>query len=727
MKVSIVINTLNRGFYLKKLLYALQKQTFREFEVVVVNGPSTDDTESVLKMFETAIKVETCPVTNLSVSRNIGIKASAGDIVAFIDDDAIPNNQWLADIVSYYTDISIGGVGGKVFDAEGKNLQFCNGYIDIWGAPVSIIPASKNYNDANAPFFNIIPGGNCSFKKSVLLEVGGFDEYYEYYHDESDLAVRIIKAGYKILHHPDACIYHASAKSSIRSSPYLLNWYPIVKNATYFGLKNSEGYCSLEERKTCVQEVAQRRLDEFKDWYKNGYIEKQDYELFKKMWSDGYKQGLEDGFNTERRINFEIADKYIAFKKYMNIKKDRSLEICLICADDPVSSKSGVAKYTMDLAESLAAAGNSVHIITKDDKYVLALNRGIMIHYVTPESIGFGDLKDYPICEKNLEYSYGAYKKIKAIISIYGVDIIESPLWDYEGIVCAELLSVPLVTRLETPLIMAANIYGWNINEDLELHIDFEKSLVSKSAGVIYISDDIKQTFEHLYGYKINNRLKKVYLGINPATDVQSVGKKDKNKVVVFFVGRLERRKGIQNLLEGIPYILENSPNVEFRIAGRDDMIDEQLGNTFKNAFLKTHKRKKWIKRVIFLGEISNEQKEDEFASCDIFTSPSLYESFGIIFIEAMRYKKPVIGCRVGGMQEVIEEGKTGLLVEPGNTEQLKGALIELINSPKERTEYGNNGFARLNELFTSERMCNETLDFYKEVIKDQNDKKQQY
>ena len=103
--VSVVINTHNRGPHLKRLLDALSRQTYDNFEVIVVNGPSTDNTEEVLERYGRAIRTDTCPVVNLCVSRNIGVKDAAGEIIAFIDDDAVPQDvRWIENAIKYFED-----------------------------------------------------------------------------------------------------------------------------------------------------------------------------------------------------------------------------------------------------------------------------------------------------------------------------------------------------------------------------------------------------------------------------------------------------------------------------------------------------------------------------------------------------------------------------------------------------------------------------------------------
>ena len=92
---SIVVNTLNREKLLKNTLDSFQYLDYPNFEVIVVNGPSTDSTEELLQSRSDKIKAARCPEANLSMSRNIGIAVASGEFVAFIDDDAIPEPEWL--------------------------------------------------------------------------------------------------------------------------------------------------------------------------------------------------------------------------------------------------------------------------------------------------------------------------------------------------------------------------------------------------------------------------------------------------------------------------------------------------------------------------------------------------------------------------------------------------------------------------------------------------------
>src|SRR5690606_20845029 len=100
-------------------LASLRQLDHPAVEVVVVNGPSTDGTDDVLAAHRGQVKVVSCPERNLSLSRNLGIAAAAGELVAFIDDDAYPDPAWLDDLVGLFDDDEVAAAGGPVLDHTG--------------------------------------------------------------------------------------------------------------------------------------------------------------------------------------------------------------------------------------------------------------------------------------------------------------------------------------------------------------------------------------------------------------------------------------------------------------------------------------------------------------------------------------------------------------------------------------------------------------------------------
>ena len=123
VRVSVVICTLNRADALVATLECLRYQHHDDFEVIVVNGPSTDGTLELLAPWRRFIRYRDNQEPNLSKSRNIGIRASTGELLAFIDDDALPEPEWLTQAIPAFDDPEVAGAGGIVFDHTGMGLQ----------------------------------------------------------------------------------------------------------------------------------------------------------------------------------------------------------------------------------------------------------------------------------------------------------------------------------------------------------------------------------------------------------------------------------------------------------------------------------------------------------------------------------------------------------------------------------------------------------------------------
>ena len=150
-------------------------------------------------------------------------------------------------------------------------------------------------------------------------------------------------------------------------------------------------------------------------------------------------------------------------------------------------------------------------------------------------------------------------------------------------------------------------------------------------------------------------------------------------KRLILFVGTKNYHKGAIHLLEAME-----------RMKGKmEDLTLVSLGLPTKEW---RKKSSKLHTRLLDLGYVSEEEKRDAFDACDVFAMPSRYDSFGIVYLEAWRCAKPVIGAKVGAIPEVIEEGKDGLLVEFGEVSQLASAITSLLNNPNLSREMGEKG-----------------------------------
>lgn len=719
LSISVVVNTHNRGPHLKRLLDSLCRQTYENFEVIVVNGPSTDNTEEVLKQYGNAIRTARCEHINLCESRNIGVRMAAGDIVAFIDDDAVPQSvSWLENAAKLFQNSKVAIVGGKVLHING-DMEFRYGTFDIWGHNIGVNDTPEYLDDPYGEIFNGVQGCNCFFRYEALRKVGAFDEYYVYFLDESDLCMRIIQKGYVTRYGENMAVIHEAAGGANRKSPYHKNWYTICRSQGYFVMKASVD-CgkSEEERRKMAVDSTKHWVSDMKWLAETGKLTAEESRKYIEDIERGVNEGIEDGVGKDRTLLANLVQDPIQFKRYNKKVSDDVMNICLICEGETIHPVGGVPVYTKALAEGLSAAGHNVFVINKGDEEKLELINGYNLCTIVPTQIMMEELDNLPNGQARVSFSAAVHKKVEQLKGVFGVQIVESPIWDSLGVISAYMEhDIPVVTRLQTPLKMVMETFKKDENNDLEFLMGLEELLMKRSDSIITISECVRMTIEDLYGFKFTQPVYKNYLGFPRADIEQTTRKKNDDRVIVFFVGRLERRKGIDNIITVLPNLLIKYPTLEFHLAGDSDIVDDVIGMTYKQKVLSEYADAPWLDRVKFLGKISEKEKEQEFADCDIFLSPSLYESFGIIFVEAMRVAKPVIGCRVGGMQEVIEDGVNGLLAEPGDANSLENCLIRLLDDSDLRHQMGEAGLTRYQNMFTTEAMCKECEAIYRSII----------
>ena len=177
------------------------------------------------------------------------------------------------------------------------------------------------------------------------------------------------------------------------------------------------------------------------------------------------------------------------------------------------------------------------------------------------------------------------------------------------------------------------------------------------------------------------------------------------NKGYFLYIGRLSKEKGVHYLLQAAKDLPRN---IDFHIVG-EGLEEENLKQYVKDNNLENIK---------FLGHKNREEIKEEYQNCISIIVPSnWFEIFGLINIEAFINGKPVIATSIGGIPEIVEHNKTGLLFEPANIEQLKECIIKYWNNPDLVIEHGKNAYQKAKIQFTQERYYNELLNIYKEVI----------
>lgn len=190
------------------------------------------------------------------------------------------------------------------------------------------------------------------------------------------------------------------------------------------------------------------------------------------------------------------------------------------------------------------------------------------------------------------------------------------------------------------------------------------------------------------------------------------------NDKVVGNVGNLLAGKGHRYLLEAARLVLNDFSGVSFVIVGKEES-QESL-----NRLLQLAERLKIREKVIFTG--FRQDVAQLMATFDVFVLPSLWEGFGIVLLEAMAMGKPVIGTKVGGIPEIIEDGANGFLVEPRNPRQLAEKILALLCDESMRDRMGQNGRQIVHERFSIQRTVRATEQVYISALNGINSRRRQ-
>jgi GT2 family glycosyltransferase len=195
--VSVVVCTHNGSRHIAECLSALECLDYPEYEVIVVDDGSTDDTAAIVHQF--VVRLIRTENRGLSAARNTGLAAAVGEIIAYIDDDAYPDRDWLKRLAMVFLNMDCAGVGGPNIAPPGAScVAECVAHAP--GGPIHVLLA-----DTEAEH---IPGCNMAFRKSVLLAIGGFDPQFRAAGDDVDICWRIQEQGWKLGFSPTATVFH---------------------------------------------------------------------------------------------------------------------------------------------------------------------------------------------------------------------------------------------------------------------------------------------------------------------------------------------------------------------------------------------------------------------------------------------------------------------------------------------------------------------------------------
>lgn len=377
----------------------------------------------------------------------------------------------------------------------------------------------------------------------------------------------------------------------------------------------------------------------------------------------------------------------------------------------------GIGSHFADLAAGLAAEGHSVRVITTKSKTGTPPSATIPgVRFVTFDPAMPRWLHHATRWRWQAHTAAGwlwrarqAASAVRVANAVEPFDCIET---SSSGLLAMTLLRSkrrpPVVTRISTT---AAQLVAHNAGTSRwieRLEQRWERALVARSDALLTHTTLHRDELIRQWGLDpVSVHL--IPHGIAVPADAALPAPAQERPPRVLYVGRFEHRKGIDILLAVIPAVLAAAPEIIF------DLIGQDHDDYWQQRFWRDNPG---ITRgqVRFHGKAGADALLAAYRACDVFVGPSRYESFGLIYIEAMAWGKPVIGCRAGGIPEVIADGETGLLAEPGDVTSLRNALLRLCGDSALRAQLGRQARKHAVERFSREVLARRSAVLYAQI-----------
>lgn len=285
---------------------------------------------------------------------------------------------------------------------------------------------------------------------------------------------------------------------------------------------------------------------------------------------------------------------------------------------------------------------------------------------------------------KNFSKIPGTLLPLYRLIREEKIDFIHSNShWDNPyGVLAGKMAHIPTICHLR----------------DIVSRDKVRKYLVGWADKVIAISYASAEVIEG----RLKRKVEVIYNGINlsvfsPRGEKEVLEFKrnlglNEKELIIGTVGQISELKGQEYLIQAMPYILERFPHARIILCGE---VRREKDEGRVEAMVR---RLNLMGKIIMLGWQDNLSLL--YSSLDVFVLPTLKEAFGRVVAEAMACKVPVVASRIGGVPEVVEEGKTGLLFSPGDYRELARCVIELLGEENNRKRMGEEGRKRVKSRF---------------------------
>ena len=284
---------------------------------------------------------------------------------------------------------------------------------------------------------------------------------------------------------------------------------------------------------------------------------------------------------------------------------------------------------------------------------------------------------------------YGAVEAAVRIVAQWKPDLIHlhtAWVWSFARAI-REQTGLPMVYTIHS-VDRAEYEFGQEPSHILD-HCADQEEAISVADRLVALTPNETELLVHYYP-ESHAKIRVVGNGIDdcPKAQLAATKSKEGDPALVLYTGRLVERKGIRDLLDAIPLVLEKAPRTRFVLAGGPP---DRTGEDLKREWLPPSCYQ-YCDQIHFTGWLSQKAIEPWYCVADIQVIPSRYEPFGMVVLEGMLYGLPIIASDLGGPKSILNHERTGLLFPPRDVPALASTILRLIVNPALRQRLSRAG-----------------------------------
>jgi len=308
-------------------------------------------------------------------------------------------------------------------------------------------------------------------------------------------------------------------------------------------------------------------------------------------------------------------------------------------------------------------------------------------------------------------YFYRKYieAKVNVIVKEQGIDILEVP--DWTGISAFMKFSIPVVMRFH-----GSDTYFCHLEKRKQKWKNrwFEQLAVNGAQAFIAPTQFAGDVSKQLFNIQ-NKEIATIHHGLE-LKNFQNASPAEFENGLILYIGTLIRKKGVLELPVIFKLVKQQFSDARMVLIG-SDAPDISTGSSSTWDLFKQQLDPIYLKDVSYLGQMPYDQVQQAIRKAHVCVFPTFAETLGMVTIESMALQKPVVNSNIGWAQELMEDKKSGFLVDPKNHEVFSDKIVMLLKDENLCFSIGNKARELVEERFNIEKLIPKNIDFYRRII----------